>query len=267
METIYKYPRTHHIEGSRLQPGDEDLSAISFSELRGRHLVVEEKMDGANAGLSFGPDGALRLQSRGHYLTGGHRERHFNLLKRWAATHTHALHRALGCRYLMYGEWLYAKHTVYYNKLPHYFMEFDVLDMETGAFLDTPSRATLLAGLPVVSVRVLHSGPLSSVERLTAMVGPSAFVAPGHTDELAHEHRSRGLSVERALAETDPTELMEGLYVKVEEGGQVVERYKWVRAGFLTAVFCAEGHWQNRPVVPNRLAPGVDIFDAEGPTP
>lgn len=25
---IHKYPRTPHIEGSRLQPGDEDLSQI-----------------------------------------------------------------------------------------------------------------------------------------------------------------------------------------------------------------------------------------------
>ena len=30
---IRKYPRTPHIEGSRLQPGDEDLSQIPFSEI------------------------------------------------------------------------------------------------------------------------------------------------------------------------------------------------------------------------------------------
>ncbi len=46
--TILKYPRTPHLEGSRLQPGDEDLSQIRFSEIAGRHLVVEEKCDGAN---------------------------------------------------------------------------------------------------------------------------------------------------------------------------------------------------------------------------
>lgn len=77
-------PRTTHwsacsniralpLEGSRLQPGDEDLEQVPFERVRGRHLVVEEKLDGANAGISFGPDGELRLQSRGHYLTGGPR--------------------------------------------------------------------------------------------------------------------------------------------------------------------------------------------------
>ncbi len=45
-----------------------------------------------------------------------------------------------------------------------------------------------------------------------------------------------------------------------EEDGVVTERYKYVRADFLTAVFAAEGHWLNRPIIPNRLAEGVDLF-------
>ena len=28
---MYKYPRTPHMEGSRLQPGDEDLDSVPFS--------------------------------------------------------------------------------------------------------------------------------------------------------------------------------------------------------------------------------------------
>ena len=43
---IHKYPRTPHIEGSRLQSGDEDLSQIPFSEIAGKNLVIEEKCDG-----------------------------------------------------------------------------------------------------------------------------------------------------------------------------------------------------------------------------
>lgn len=79
---LIKYPRTQHLAGSRLQPGDEDLRQIPFSEIAGRHLVVEEKIDGANSALSFDEHGNLLLQSRGHYLTGGYRERHYNLFKR-----------------------------------------------------------------------------------------------------------------------------------------------------------------------------------------
>ena len=99
--SIIKYPRTPHIEGSRLQPGDEDLSQIPFDNIAGRHIVIEEKIDGANSALSFNPQGELLLQSRGHYLTGGCRERHYNLFKQWAGIHQPALWETLGCRYVM----------------------------------------------------------------------------------------------------------------------------------------------------------------------
>ena len=49
MPQLYKYPRAPHIEGSRLQPGDEDLESIPFDALRRRFLVVEEKVDGCGA--------------------------------------------------------------------------------------------------------------------------------------------------------------------------------------------------------------------------
>ena len=45
MEQIFKYPRTRHLEGSRQQQGDEDLDCARLCELRGKHLVLEEKVD------------------------------------------------------------------------------------------------------------------------------------------------------------------------------------------------------------------------------
>ena len=107
MDRIIKYPRTQHIEGSRLMPGDEDLDSVPFSTIAGRHLVVEEKVDGANAGLSFSEQGELLLQSRGHYLTGGYGERHFALFKQWAHHHSPLFREVIGHRYVVYGEWLY----------------------------------------------------------------------------------------------------------------------------------------------------------------
>ena len=79
MERIYKYPRTHHLEGSRFQPGDEELDCMPFDQIAGRFIVVEEKLDCANTGLSFDASGRLFLQSRGHFLDGGARERQFAL--------------------------------------------------------------------------------------------------------------------------------------------------------------------------------------------
>jgi hypothetical protein len=78
---MHKYPRTYHLAGSRLQPGDEGMGDVAWSAVAGQWLVVEEKCDGANAAISFDPDGRLLLQSRGHYLLGGAREKHWDLFK------------------------------------------------------------------------------------------------------------------------------------------------------------------------------------------
>lgn len=56
------------------------------------------------------------------------------------------------------------------------------------------------------------------------------------------------------------TELIEGLYLKKEENGRVISRYKYVRSGFLQAVADSDSHWADRPVEPNRLCEGVDLF-------
>jgi hypothetical protein len=259
---IRKYPRTYHLQGSRLQPGDEDLDSVPFAQVAGRFLVVEEKYDGSNAGLRFDADGRLWLQSRGHFLLGGEREKHFHLFKQWAHVHAAALHAVLGDRYQVYGEWLYAKHTVFYDRLPHYFLEFDVFDSADGSFLSTERRRQLLAGLPVVSVPVLRTGSARALEELTALIGPSLSKGPDWRQRLMETAAARGVDAERAWAETDRTDLMEGLYIKVEEDGRVVERFKFVRASFLSAVGASGGHWLGRPIVPNQLRAGVDLFGA-----
>lgn len=112
-----KYPRTRHLEGSRLQSGDTDLDQVPLDALRGRFCVVEEKLDGANAGISLDAEAGLRLQSRGHFLVGGAREKHWDLFKRWARTHTAALAARTDGDLTLYGEWLYAKHTIVPNQL------------------------------------------------------------------------------------------------------------------------------------------------------
>ncbi|WP_434420642.1 RNA ligase family protein [Nannocystis pusilla] len=257
---ILKYPRTQHLEGSRFQHGDHDLDAVPFRDVRGRFVVVEEKMDGGNAGISFDGSGQLLLQSRGHYLTGGGRERHFDLLKRWANTHADDLYLALGERYVMYGEWMYAKHTCFYDALPHYFMEFDILDRETGEFLSTARRREMLHGLPVVSVEVLWEGHPERLTDITRLVGPSRFKTPQWRDRLIAAGEASGVAPAQVVAETDGFDDMEGLYIKVEEEGRVTARLKWVRASFLNAILDSGSHWLDRPIVPNQLADGVDLW-------
>ncbi|MBL8179761.1 MAG: RNA ligase family protein [Bryobacterales bacterium] len=230
MIPIAKYPRTPHLSGSRIQPGDEDLLPIGRDLLRGLPLVIEEKLDGSNCGVGFDEAGRLLLQSRGHLLTGGPRERQFDLLKRWAHHHAAWLWQRLGSRFLMYGEWLYARHTIAYDALPHFFLEFDCLDKLTGQFLSTGRRRELLLHGPVVSAPVLAEGrdlPLDS------LLGRSTCSS---------------------------SEPMEGLYIKHEHDGCVLGRYKFVRPSFLQRVADSGEHWMDRPIEPNRLRAGVELF-------
>jgi hypothetical protein len=254
VRVLRKYPRTPHLESSRRQPGDEDLDSVPFTRIRGQYVVVEEKLDGANSAVSFDADGTLLLQSRGHFLTGGPRERHFGPLKAWAATVAPALRPVLSDRYVMYGEWLYAKHTCFYDALPHYFCEFDVYDRREDVFLSTARRSELLGGAPVVSVPVLSAGPATTLAALTAQVGPSTCRTLSWRDALAGAAAEAGLDPAAVAAETDREDAMEGLYLKVERDGAVVGRLKWVRPTFLTAVLDSGTHWLDRPIVANRLA-------------
>ncbi len=261
---LLKYPRTAHLAGSRLQPGDTDRDQTPLSALHG-HVVIEEKLDGANAALSFTPAGELLLQSRGHYLAGGAGERQFNPFKHWAAAHEAALLERLEDRYVMYGEWCFAKHSCWYDRLPAFFLEFDVYDRQAGHFLSTPARHALLAGGPVLSVPVLYAGEVPPhAKALRSLVRPSLARSAGWRSAFEAAVAQEGQSLDLVRQQTDLSDLAEGLYLKTESDGMVTGRWKWVRPDFVQTILDSGTHHSRRPVLPNRLAPGVDLY---APTP
>ena len=275
MHDIIKYPRTEHIEGSRLQKGDEDLNQVPRRELVGKYLVIEEKEDGANSGIST-PEYRVRLQSRGHYLTGGPRETQFTLFKQWANMHGDDFALALGERYVAYGEWLQKKHTVYYDALAHYWKEFDILDRERTDypayiaskytdssklwFLSTDERAKLLAGVKYEPVKVLWQGIWTKDMRFEDFIVKSAFKTDRWRENLRAESDRLGYDWDLVWKHTDHSDLSEGLYIKWEQDGRVMGRYKFVRHDFVSLIVSNDEHHENLPPVPNKLADGVDIF-------
>ena len=250
---IIKYPRTRHLEGSKLQQGDEDLSQIPFKNIKGKYIVIEEKIDGANTAISFDDNGNLLLQSRGHYLTGGYRERHYNLFKQWATSHRDEFYNVLGSRYILYGEWMYAKHTLYYDNLPHYFFEFDVYDKTNSKFLSTKKRQELLKGLPIVSVPILATGCFNKIEDVLKYIKQSNYISNNSINNLTETAVKLGLDIEQIKLETDLTNLMEGLYIKVEDDNEVLDRLKYVRYSFLQTITTSTSSWIDKTIIPNRL--------------
>ena len=123
--------------------------------------------------------------------------------------------------------------------------------------LDTPSRKKLTDKMGIVSsVPVLASGVFNSKEEILSFLGNSNYISEHHIESLRALATRLELDVERQVRETDPSRLMEGLYIKVEENGLTVDRLKYVRQGFIQAVMESGSHWQSRPIIPNLLKDG-----------
>lgn len=268
MDTIFKYPRTPHLEGSKLQAGDSDADQASIREVLeaypGATWIFEEKLDGANSGISTDKDLNLRAQSRGHYLMGGAREAQFNLMKDWMQAHDSDLIERLEDRYIVYGEWCFAMHTQFYDRLPHYFHEFDVLDKVTGEFLSTRRRHELFEGSTILSVPVVQQGAPKTQKEMRSWVGKSVYRSDDWRDALAEAADRAGMRPEDALkaagSDHPQADLCEGLYLKIEDENKVLARYKWVRPGFVQTILDNDLHWSKRPLIRNRLAEGVDLY-------
>lgn len=258
---LVKYPRTPHLQGSRLQEGDTEEGQVSYQQLLGQYIVVEEKLDGANCAISFSDTGELLLQSRGHYLLGGSRERQFNLLKQWSVAHESWLFDRLENRYILYGEWLHKKHSIFYDRLPHYFCEFDIWDRVELCFLSTIKRHNLLNDGPVLSVPVLYAGeaPIKQQELIT-LVQHSLAKTPYWRQRFEQVVQREQLDLSRAWQQCDQSDLMEGLYLKLETPAQTIDRLKWVRADFVQSILDAKQHHSEQPFIPNQLTEGVDIY-------
>lgn len=256
MEQIIKYPRTPHLVGSEHQSGD-DLTDVHVQELYGQHVILEEKLDGSNSGISFDSDANIRLQSRGHFLMGGAREKQFNLLKTWANAHLDALFDILSDRYVMYGEWLFCKHAVFYDHLPHYFFEFDIYDTVDQIFLSTKRRKAMLAGSPVFSVPVLFEGIFSKGNDVNNYLRDSLYKTANWKAKL--EETGERYSIHNPMDGTMDNRMSEGLYIKVEDEEKVLRRMKYIRAGFRQTITETE-HWFSKPILPNQLAEGVQLF-------
>lgn len=231
MKEIKKYPRTPHIEGSNIQEGDFDLNQIPFTYLKNKYLVIEEKVDGSNVGISF-TNGELILQNRSHALEGGYKERQYDLFKVWVNTYSDEFYKVIGERYIIYGEWMYAKHNIYYDNLPHYFLEFDVYDKEKNIFLDTKSRRELLKDLNLFSVPVLKEGYFKSYKEILDLLSDSNYISEDFSSRL-----------------------MEGLYIKIEEDNIVKERFKYVRKQF-KQVQEGNNDFYKKQIIQNKIKKG-----------
>ena len=240
-DEFVKYPRTPHLFGSKGTDDDKHMGeAESLSFVADSSLIVEEKIDGTNVGIHFTRDGALRLQCRGHSITEGMHPQ-YDLFKQWVAVKRFVFEKLLADRFILFGEWVYARHSVHYRGLSHYFYEFDIYDKQLQEFLSLEKRLAMLERTGLHTVPVIHTGAINR-ELLVSLIGPSRF-------DSVFENPLTG--------KTD--QLMEGLYLRTEAEGVVARRAKFVRPEFVEKVKQSE-HWQHQAMTANRLVDGADIW-------
>lgn len=112
---------------------------------------VQEKVDGANMGISW-CDGPI-LRNRSHILKKGYIKRdtpaklQFRPAWNWLHQHEDDIKLISELCYspvTIYGEWLYAKHSIYYDKLPDLFLAYDIWSVEDREFLSPEIVSELL---------------------------------------------------------------------------------------------------------------------------
>jgi hypothetical protein len=240
-DEFIKYPRTPHLFGSKGTDDDKHLGPEeSEAFIAEPSLIVEEKLDGTNVGIHFTANGRMVLQCRGHEIGVGMHPQ-YDLFKQWTSVKREMLEEMLEDRLILYGEWLYATHSVHYQALPHYFFEFDIYDKEMEHFLALNIRLAMLGDTGIQTVPVIHRG-VATLETLQGLIGPSRF-------QSAFENPVTGV--------TD--NLMEGIYLRTEAEGQVMGRAKLVRPEFVEKIKQSE-HWQHQKMIPNLLVDGADIW-------
>lgn len=232
--TFFRFPPTPHLAWLGEGPVREDkiFSPAEVAAFLAAPVAIEEKLDGANIGISLAADAGLRVQQRGEVLQPPYIGQ-FSRLSSWLASHRAGLeeflHKPEHHGLILFGEWCAARHSVAYTHLPDPFLLFDIAEPTPTAVAsaapaglrfwsrrrrDAAAAALGLATVPLLQADAHHTLP--GLRQLLDQFG--SLYHPGPP---------------------------EGLILRRDAGPWCPARAKLVRAGFTQAI--AE-HWRSRPI-------------------
>ncbi len=223
-DEFFRFPHTPHLLwlGEVPPRADKVLSLQDADEFLSQEVTVEEKVDGANVGLSVDEQGNVRAQNRGAYVAKEACHPQFRPLFRWLHERRTVLLDNMPPHVIVFGEWCYAVHSVRYTRLPDWFLAFDVFDRDSGTFWSMARRDALTDALGLARVPHVGGGRLA-LRDVPSLLGPSSL-----TDGPA-----------------------EGVYLKWSSGGGARSRAKVVRPSFVQGI---DTHWTGRAMQVNALA-------------
>jgi hypothetical protein len=223
-EELFKFPRTPHLLWPSTQGirHDRVLPKLERDEFLGDEIVAEEKVDGANVGLSVTADRRIKAQSRGAFIE-QRSAKQFEPLWSWIAQRNDLLAQGLGSNLILFGEWCLAVHSLRYTRLPDWFLGFDLYDRKRKLFWSSGRRDRLLSSMGVCSVPRVARGRFT-IDRLQLLL--------------------------RSTRSAYGEDLIEGLYLRRERNGWLESRAKIVRADFVQGI---NEHWSRRPLEKNKV--------------
>lgn len=161
-----KYSKTYHLKSGNRKTLTKDEANLLLSGT----VILEEKMDGANTGIIRHKDG-FHLQKRGS-LVGRSEHPQFQRFHAWARDNFEKIYK-IPKGWTVYGEWLYAVHTVYYDSLPDYFLVFDIWNGER--FLNLIERIEACAEFGMEFAPIRGAGSFTADEIIASVPKESQY--------------------------------------------------------------------------------------------
>jgi len=221
-----KFPRTKHIANLGAMSKDDLLMDKSdIEQILKMNITIEEKIDGSNMGISLDSNNNIRIQNRSHYINSSYHIQ-YKKLDEWITNAEDdlriLLNRPNGHKYIIYGEWMYLKHSIHYTKLPSYFIMFDLYNTTTNTFMERNEIENIIASnnLSITLVPLIFKGKITMEKIKTFVNNESAFY-------------------------DGP---IEGIYIRAYENNEVKYRCKLVRSNFV----CGNETW-NKNIIINTL--------------
>jgi hypothetical protein len=139
---------------------------------------IQEKLDGANMGVSWTSGPVLR--NRNNILKKGYIEKdtpsklQFRPAWNWLHAHNSDIQKVsklLETPVTIFGEWCFAKHSIYYDRLPDLFLAYDIWSVEDSQFFSPEVVESVLSQTKIhyIKPQKLVINSVSDVVKLSEM--------------------------------------------------------------------------------------------------
>jgi hypothetical protein len=172
---------------------------------------VQEKLDGANLGVSWTSGPVIR--NRNNILKKGYIKKEtpskIQFRSSWNWIHAHnkdiqKLSKSLMTPVTIYGEWMFASHSIFYDKLPDFFMAYDIYLSEYDEWLSPDKFESEISqtNIRFIKPTKMTFNDISDVVRVS---------------ELPSEYRNG---------------IREGIVIKLSDDGKITQSFKIVNKFF-----------------------------------